>query len=83
MSSVGTPSHLAVGEVEIVAHFHGQRAPAAAAEVHDAVLAAAVRDIVDGEHSFTHRIALRGGGEEMKSKCAAFLDDSQRHNHRL
>lgn len=43
-------SHLAVGEVQVIAHFHRQRAPAAAAEVHDAVLAAAVRDVVDREH---------------------------------
>jgi len=46
-------SHLAVGEVEVITHFHRQRAPAAAAEVHDAVLAAAVRDVVDREHSLT------------------------------
>lgn len=42
MSAPVSHSHLAVGEVEVVAHLHGQRSPAAAAEVHDAVLAAAV-----------------------------------------
>ena len=46
-------SHLAVGEVKVVTHFHGQGALAAATEVHDAVLAAAVRDIVDSENSLT------------------------------
>lgn len=35
-------SHLAVGEVEVVTHFHRQRPAAAAAEVHDAVLTASV-----------------------------------------
>lgn len=53
------PYHLAVGEVQIIAHFHGQRAPAPTAEVHNAVLAATVRHVVDGEHSLAHRIPLR------------------------
>lgn len=35
-------SHLAVGEVEVVTHFHGQRSLAAAAEVHNAILAASM-----------------------------------------
>lgn len=51
-------SHLAVGEIEVVAHFHRKRSPAAAAEVHDAVLAASVRDIVDCEHSLACRVPL-------------------------
>lgn len=52
-------SHLTICEVEIVAHFHRQGPPAAAAEVHDAVLAAAMRDIVDCEHSLARRIPLK------------------------
>lgn len=35
-------SHLAVGEVEVVTHFHRERSPAAAAEIHNAVLAASM-----------------------------------------
>lgn len=52
-------SHLSVGEVEVVTHFHRQRSPAAAAEVHDAVLAASMRHVVDCEHSLTRRVPLR------------------------
>lgn len=52
-------SHLAVGEVEVIAHLHRQRALAAAAEIHDAVLAASVRDIVDCKNSLTCRVSLR------------------------
>lgn len=38
----GASFYLSIGEVEVIAHFHGQRAPAAAAKIHDAVFAAAV-----------------------------------------
>lgn len=51
-------SHLAVGEVKVVTHFHRQWPPAAAAEVHDAILAASVRDIIDCKHLLTCRVAL-------------------------
>lgn len=52
-------SHLAVGEVEVVAHLHRQSSSAAAAEAHDAVLAAAVRHIVDCKYSLTSRVRLK------------------------
>lgn len=54
-----THSHLAVGEVEVVAHLHRQRSSAAAAEAHDAVLAAAVRHVVDREHSLASSVRLQ------------------------
>lgn len=41
--------HLAVSEVQVVAHLHRQRAVPAAAEVHDAVLAASMRYVVHRE----------------------------------
>lgn len=52
-------SYLPISEVEVITHFHRQRPLAAAAEVHDAILAAAMRDIVDCEHSLTRRIPLK------------------------
>lgn len=52
-------SHLAVGEVEVVTHFHRQRPAAAAAEVHDAVLTASVWHVVDCKHSLTRRVPLK------------------------
>lgn len=52
-------SHLAVSEVEVITHLHRQRALAAAAEVHDAILAASMRDIVDRKNSLTCRVPLR------------------------
>lgn len=55
----GQCSHLAVGEVEVVTHLHRQRALAAAAEAHDAVLAASVRHVVNCEYSLTSRVRLR------------------------
>lgn len=58
-SASGKNSHLAVGEVEVVTHLHRQRSLAAAAEAHDAVLAASVRHVVDCEDSLTSRVRLR------------------------
>lgn len=52
-------SHLAVGKVEVVTHLHRQRSSAAAAEAHDAVLAASVRHVVDCEHSLASRVCLK------------------------
>lgn len=52
--------YLAVGEVEVVAHFHRQWAAAAAAEVHDAVLAASVWHVVYCKHLLTGRVTLEG-----------------------
>ena len=52
-------SHLTVSEVEVITHLHRQRAPATAAEIHDAVLAASVRDIIDRKYSLTRRVPLR------------------------
>lgn len=52
--------YLAVGKVEIVAHFHRQRATAAATEVHDAVLTATVWHVVHCKHLLTCRITLEG-----------------------
>jgi len=44
---------------------HRQGAPAAAFEVHDAVLAAAVGHVVDREHALGRRVPLeREGGRE-------------------
>lgn len=62
-SASGQCSHLAVGEVEVVTHLHGQRALAAAAEAHDAVLAASVRHVVNCEYSLTSRVRLRNDGQ--------------------
>lgn len=45
--------HLAVGEVEVITHLYRQRTLAAAAEVHDAVFAASMRDIIDCKYSLT------------------------------
>lgn len=52
-------SHLTVGKVEVVAQLHRQRSLAAAAEAHDAVLAASVRHIVDCEHALASRVCLK------------------------
>lgn len=58
--------YLAVGEVEIVAHFHWQRATAAAAEVHDAVLTASVWHVVYCKNLLTCRVTLEGPRGEVR-----------------
>lgn len=58
MLHVMKQSHLAVSEVEVIAHLHRQRTLAATAEVHDAILAASVRDIIDRKNSLTCRVPL-------------------------
>lgn len=65
----GQYSHLAVGEVEVVTHLHRQRTLAAAAEAHDAVLAASVRHVVDCEYSLTSRICLKKADNLRSKSC--------------
>lgn len=73
----GQCSHLAVGEVKVVAHLHRQRALAAAAEAHDAVLAASVRHVVNCEYSLTGRVRLRKT-DNLRSKSCKTLFGSAR-----
>lgn len=51
--------HLSVSEVQVITHLHGQRAVPAAGEVHDAVLAAAVRHVVHRKNALARRVGLR------------------------
>lgn len=71
-SASGQCSHLAVGEVEVVTHLHGQRALAAAAEAHDAVLAASVRHVVNCEYSLTSRVCLRETDNLRSKSCKRY-----------
>lgn len=64
-------SHLAVGEVKVVTHLHRQRSPAAAAEIHDAVLAASVWHVIDCEHSLTCRVSLKETKKELEESISS------------
>lgn len=47
------PAYLAVSKIKIIAHLHRQRAFSAAMEIHNAILAASVRNVIHCENPLT------------------------------